>query len=67
MEELAAVAQWSAIIFTEVTARVLSVTPKPGALTLFPVSSTSWPTWGFRFTVLVVILKDCGVPSCVMV
>jgi hypothetical protein len=63
----AAAAQWSAIIFTAVTARVLSVTPKPGALTLFPVSSTSWPRWGFRFTVLVVILKVWGVPSCVTV
>jgi hypothetical protein len=39
----AAVAQWSAITFTEVTARVLSVAPNPGALTLFPVNSTSWP------------------------
>jgi hypothetical protein len=38
-----AVAQWSEIIVSAVTARVLSVTPKPGALTLFPVSSTSCP------------------------
>ena len=32
----AAVVQWSEIIISAVTARVLSVTPKPGALTLSP-------------------------------
>jgi len=34
----AAVVQWSEIIIRAVTARVLSVTPKLGALTLFPVT-----------------------------
>ena len=56
-------AQWSEIIFTAVTATLLSVTPELVAVVFAPVTAMSWPTCGFRSTVLLEILKVCVVPS----
>jgi hypothetical protein len=54
----AAAAQCSEIMFSEVTAKLLSVAPEvAGALAFWPVRVTSWPRCGLRSTVLVVILK----------
>jgi hypothetical protein len=54
----AAAAQWSEIIFSSVTAKLLSAAPALAApLALCPMSVTSWPTCDLRSTLLVVILK----------
>jgi len=54
----AATAQWSEIMFSSVTTKLLSVAPELAApLTLCPMSVTSWPRWDLRSTLLVVILK----------
>jgi hypothetical protein len=54
----AAAAQWSEIMFSSVTAKLLSVAPELAApLALCPISVTSWPRYDLRSTLLVVILK----------
>jgi len=53
-----ALAQCSEIIFSPVTTTLLSEEPEPVAAFVFcPMTSTSWPTCGFRSTALLVILK----------
>jgi len=54
----AAAAQWSEIMFSSVTAKLLSVAPELAAPpALCPTSVTSWPICDLRSTLLVVILK----------
>jgi hypothetical protein len=50
------VAQWSEIIFTPVTAMLLSEGLELAAVVVCPVTAMSWPTCRFRSTVLLVIL-----------
>src|SRR5450631_2652573 len=53
-----ALAQCWEIIFSPVTTTLLSEEPEPVAAFVFcPMTSTSWPTCGFRSTALLVILK----------
>jgi hypothetical protein len=59
----AAAAQCSEIMFSSVTAKLLSAAPELTVpLALCPMSFTSWPTCGLRSTLLVVILKIWRVP-----
>ena len=54
----AAAAQWSEIMFSSVTAKLLSAAPELAApLALCPVRFTSWPRCGLRSTLLLVILR----------
>jgi hypothetical protein len=53
----AAAAQCSEIIFSPVTAKLLSAAAELAPLAFCPVRLTSWPTCGLRSTLLVVILK----------
>jgi hypothetical protein len=54
----AAAAQCSEIMFSSVTAKLLSVAPGLAAeLALCPMRATSWPRCGLRSTLLVVIVK----------
>jgi hypothetical protein len=54
----AAAAQCSEIMFSSVTAKLLSAAPGLAAeLALRPMRVTSWPRCGLRSTLLVVILK----------
>jgi hypothetical protein len=54
----AAAAQCSEIMLSSVIAKLLSAAPELTVpLALCPISFTSWPTWGLRSTLLVVILK----------
>ena len=60
----AGAAQWSEIMFREVTAKLLSAAPDVAVpLAFCPVRVTSWPRCGFRSTLVVVILKLCPVLS----
>jgi hypothetical protein len=55
----AAAAQWSEIMFSSVTAKLLSAAPELAApLALCPMRFTSWPRCGLRSTLLLVILKS---------
>src|ERR1700730_6275437 len=55
----AAAAQCSEIMFSSVTAKLLSAAPELTVpLALCPMSFTSWPRCGLRSTPLVVILKS---------
>jgi hypothetical protein len=54
----AAAAQWSEIMFSSVTAKLLSAAPELAApLALCPMRFTSWPRCGLRSTLLLVILR----------
>src|ERR1017187_2428235 len=53
----AAAAQCSEIMFSSVTAKVLSAAAELTPLALCPMRVTSWPRCGLRSTLLVVILK----------
>ena len=54
----AAAAQWSEIMFSSVTAKLLSAAPELTApLALCPMRFTSWPRCGLRSTLLLVILR----------
>jgi hypothetical protein len=64
----AATVQWSEIMFSSVTAKLLSAAPELTApLALWPMRFTSWPRCGLRSTLLVVILKIWRVPSSAIV
>jgi len=63
----AAAAQCSEIMFSSVTAMLLSAAAELAPLALCPIRVTSWPTCGLRSTLLVVILKMRPVLSCTTV
>ena len=59
----AAAAQCSEIMFSSVTAKLLSAAAELAPLALCPMRVTSWPRCFLKSILLVVILKVCPVPS----